>query len=184
MVGCGGGLLRAGAPVGDQSEDVVDGYLAVTVHVAEASDWAWRVVAGCAITEPCCMEGKTVCLLSNHALTIGAAGTGYGANFRDGIPAFIAITAGDLVWTVSAHSGIEQRGVAAAGEDSPAAPARRVARDRAVGDGGAAVVAAVDPPAEFDAGVARDRGAEDRGAALVAVDPAAARDRATTGGVA
>ena len=105
MVGCGGGLW-ARAPVGDQSEDVVDGYLAVTGHVAEAGDWAWGVVAGCAFTEPLAIESKAVILLSDHACAIGAAGSWYQTYCGDSVAPFVGIGTRYLIGRIAAHGCI------------------------------------------------------------------------------
>ena len=96
MVGLWWGL-RAGAPVGNDGEQVIGRHLAVSVDIAEAGCWAWRVVAGCAITEPCSMEGKAVCLLSNHAFTIGTAGSWYWTYCGDSVAPFVGIGAHYLI---------------------------------------------------------------------------------------
>ncbi len=76
MVGCGGGSLRAGAPVGNDSEQVIGRHFPVAGHVAEAGDWAWRVVAGCAFAEPDVAEVFTVFLGCDHARKIVACAAG------------------------------------------------------------------------------------------------------------
>ena len=39
------GYLWAGAPVGDDGEDVVDGYFAITIDIAKTRLWATSVIA-------------------------------------------------------------------------------------------------------------------------------------------
>ncbi len=120
MVGCGGRELRTDAPVGNHSEQVIGRHFTVASHVAEAGDWAWRVVAGCAFAKPCSMECKAVCLLSNHAFTIGTAGSWYWTYCGESVAPFVGIGARYLIGQIAAHQRIRQHGAAVLAVD-PAA---------------------------------------------------------------
>ena len=111
MVGGGGRELRTDAPVGNHSEQVIGRHFTVASHVAEAGDWAWRVIAGRAFTEPCETEVFTVFLGCDHARKIVACAAGTlvpRADLGNGVAAVVGVVPENLRFCgdIAADAGV------------------------------------------------------------------------------